>query len=310
MNPGVSLCIPAYNASRFLPALFESIRKQEIPFCEVLLYDDCSTDDTGKIAEAYGAKVIRGETNSGCSFGKNQLVRHATSEWIFFLDADDILYPDFTKVIHEFISNNVFAEMIIVGYDYVDYSTGTKMSHPVLSTSDLKEDPIKFMITNKIVNSSVIRKDVFNKMEGFDLDQNLLYIEDRAFSIKAAIQGIKVQICNEVIFQINYFPQSMSSKNPSKWVEAAIYLFEKTNKETGQRYYKEISGQLFENASWAAKFNLWKLVKKSVGAALAISPRSIPSGSKIFQILFRVNPYYAFLIRKKLMSKIKPEYNG
>ncbi|RNI32179.1 glycosyltransferase [Hanamia caeni] len=309
MNSNISLCIPAYNASHFLPALFESIRKQQPAFHEVLLYDDCSTDDTAIIAESHGAKVIRGESNRGCSFGKNQLAMQVTSAWIFFLDTDDMLYPNFTKVIRQFISENVFSEMIIVGYDYVDYNSGNLLSKSKLPTSDLKEDPVKFMINNKIVNSSVIKKDAFNKIGGFDLDINSLYIEDRAFSIKAAMKGIKIEMCKEVIFRINYFPESMSAKNPSKWIEAAIYLFEKVNNETGQRYSKEISYQLFQNASWAAKYSLWNLVKRSIDVALALSPDLKPGGSKIFQILFKISPYYAFLVRNKLMSKIKPQFN-
>lgn len=84
MENTISLCIPAYNASTTLPALFRSIKAQKTPFYEVLLYDDCSLDNTKELAESYGFKVVSGRENRGCSFGKNQLAKHATGHWLFF----------------------------------------------------------------------------------------------------------------------------------------------------------------------------------------------------------------------------------
>src|SRR5690348_347154 len=86
--PTLALCIPAYNAGRYLPRLLRAAHAQEgPPFDEILVYDDCSTDDTAAIAGAYGATVIRGDVNRGCSFGKNQLAQRAVSDWIHFIDA-------------------------------------------------------------------------------------------------------------------------------------------------------------------------------------------------------------------------------
>src|SRR5436190_15007337 len=89
----LALCIPAYNASAFLPRLLKSANAQTVPFDEILVYDDCSTDNTGEVARNLGAHVIRGDHNIGCSAGKNRLLQLTRSDWVHFHDADDYLKP-------------------------------------------------------------------------------------------------------------------------------------------------------------------------------------------------------------------------
>ena len=90
----LSLLVPARNAARTLPRLFESAA-QDGGFDEVIVYDDASTDDTGAVARAHGANVIRSEINTGPSAGKNRLARETACGWVHFHDADDALAPGF-----------------------------------------------------------------------------------------------------------------------------------------------------------------------------------------------------------------------
>ncbi len=66
-----ALLIPAWNAAAWLPRLLASAAAQTTPFDETWVYDDASCDDTAAVAERLGALVIRGQTNVGCSAGKN-----------------------------------------------------------------------------------------------------------------------------------------------------------------------------------------------------------------------------------------------
>src|SRR3954449_761219 len=91
----LALLIPAYNAAHFLPRLLSSAQAQSVPFDEIWVYDDCSTDDTAAVAESYGAKVVRGAVNIGCSVGKNELAKRTSCNWLHFHDADDELKPGF-----------------------------------------------------------------------------------------------------------------------------------------------------------------------------------------------------------------------
>jgi glycosyltransferase involved in cell wall biosynthesis len=85
----ISVVIPAYNASAFLPATLQSVLDQSLPPGEIIVVDDGSTDDTAAIATAFGARVIS-VVNGGPSAARNVGTRAACGEYIAFLDADDL----------------------------------------------------------------------------------------------------------------------------------------------------------------------------------------------------------------------------
>jgi glycosyltransferase involved in cell wall biosynthesis len=90
----ISVVIPAYNSSGFIGATLKSVLGQTLPPEEVLVIDDGSTDDTAAVAESFGTRVrvFRGP-NSGPGASRNLGVLQATSEWVAFIDADDLWEP-------------------------------------------------------------------------------------------------------------------------------------------------------------------------------------------------------------------------
>jgi glycosyltransferase involved in cell wall biosynthesis len=94
--PLVSLLIPVFNASRWLPAALESALAQTHRPLEIIAVDDGSTDASGDILARYetrGVKVISQE-NRGQSAAINRALREASGDYIKFFDADDLLSPD------------------------------------------------------------------------------------------------------------------------------------------------------------------------------------------------------------------------
>lgn len=302
MNTTLALCIPAYNASGHLSDLFASVRYQEIPFDEILLYDDCSTDNTAEIAKRLGATVIRGAKNCGCSNAKNVLAQHAKSDWIFFLDSDDELLADFSSKVRNEIEKAVELDLILLGYKYVDKPTGQIKSEVIYDKQCLLDDPLKFMIDNKVVNSSVVKRTSFNSIGGFNVNPTILHVEDRAYSIKTAMNGFKYQAITSVCFQINFNPDSMSAKNPRLWLSAGINLWKNVHKSTNGSYDDSICNQLFLNGVWAAKFGFWDLTKESLDLAKQINSNRKPSGGVLFQLLYAVHPLIAYKIRQRLLN--------
>jgi glycosyltransferase involved in cell wall biosynthesis len=91
----ISVVIPAYNASAFLAETLRSVLAQTHPPSEVLVIDDGSTDDTAEIAESFGPSVrVFRRPNSRQGASRNFGVQQATSDWIAFLDADDLWEPN------------------------------------------------------------------------------------------------------------------------------------------------------------------------------------------------------------------------
>ena len=122
-----------HNAAGHLPRLLTSAARQTVPFDEILVYDDCSTDDTGAVAEAYGANVVRA-MQPGCSAGKNRLAEATTCEWIHFHDADDDITPDLVERVRPHLERDDAPDVLLLHFEYRDHVTGEpSASHPTTS---------------------------------------------------------------------------------------------------------------------------------------------------------------------------------
>ena len=97
----VTVIVPVYNVSSFLSKCIESICEQEYPFLEIVLVDDGSTDESGKICDSYAErdariKVIH-KQNQGVSSARNTGLDVATGRWICFVDGDDYIMPEYVS---------------------------------------------------------------------------------------------------------------------------------------------------------------------------------------------------------------------
>ncbi len=95
MGPAsVSVVIPTYNSSQYLPEALESVLAQTVLPLEIIVVDDGSTDDTADRLHPY-LKLItyRFQTNSGVSAARNAGLQFAKGDYVAFLDADDVWHP-------------------------------------------------------------------------------------------------------------------------------------------------------------------------------------------------------------------------
>lgn len=97
MNENISIIVPVYNVRNYLSQCIESILSQSYPFLEIILIDDGSTDQSGKICDQYEKldsriKVIH-QKNGGAANAKNSGLAVATGEYLSFVDSDDYLEP-------------------------------------------------------------------------------------------------------------------------------------------------------------------------------------------------------------------------
>lgn len=91
----LSIIIPIYNVENFLVECLDSVFAQKIADMEVICINDGSTDNSIEIAENYAQKHsnirVISQSNQGLSAARNTGIRHATGEYVFFLDSDDSL---------------------------------------------------------------------------------------------------------------------------------------------------------------------------------------------------------------------------
>jgi len=98
-NPLVSVCMPCYNAEKYVGEAIESVLKQTYKNIELIVVNDGSTDRSGEILERYkarGVKVFEQENRGQCA-AANRAFSEARGEYVKFFDADDILSPRFIE---------------------------------------------------------------------------------------------------------------------------------------------------------------------------------------------------------------------
>lgn len=126
----VSIITPTYNCAQFIEKTIESIKDQTFNYWEMIIVDDCSTDDTKEIVKRYQKEDSRIkysclQTNSGAAEARNEALRRAKGRWIAFLDSDDLWTPEKLEHQIKFMEENGYA------FSYHEYDEIDEDSKPL-----------------------------------------------------------------------------------------------------------------------------------------------------------------------------------
>lgn len=308
MNPSLALCIPAYNAAAYLPRLLNAALSQTVPFDQIWVYDDCSTDDTAEIAESSGANVIRGDVNQGCSVGKNRLAAATDCDWIHFHDADDTLYPHFVETARHWMEKADAPDVVLFDYEVREDAGDRLLYSRHFDAEDLRCDPISYCLREQINPfCGLYRRSTYLQAGGYDTDPQVLYNEDVAFHCRMAIAGLTFA-ADPTVTVINYLRSgSMSAANQIKCVQAQYQVMRKAADALPGRYSKEISTQLWKMVGVAGSYQDWQTVDVAIALATRLSYPFPADSALFFQLMCRLNPYLAVRIRERLIRSFKPQ---
>ncbi len=125
----VSVITPSYNTGKYIGETIEGVLNQTYTNWEMIIVDDCSTDDTDKIVKEYlkdeRIRYIKNTTNSGAAMSRNKALKVANGEWIAFLDSDDLWTSDkLEKQINFMKKNNYY-------FSYTNYEEIDESSHKI-----------------------------------------------------------------------------------------------------------------------------------------------------------------------------------
>lgn len=94
-KPLISIIVPVYNVERYIDACLDSIKQQTYKNLEIILVEDCSTDNSNQIIQAHLAdqriRIIQHKVNGGLSAARNTGMQAATGEYMMFVDSDDLI---------------------------------------------------------------------------------------------------------------------------------------------------------------------------------------------------------------------------
>ena len=124
----VSIIMPSWNTGRFIAESIQSVINQTYQKWELLIVDDCSTDNTDEIVASFQDERIRyfhNDHNSGAALTRNYALREAQGEWIAFLDSDDLWLPEKLEKQLNFMNRNGYV------FSYHEYVKIDEESRPL-----------------------------------------------------------------------------------------------------------------------------------------------------------------------------------
>lgn len=255
-NPLVTVICLCYNQEAYVVESLNSIISQSYSSIELIIADDCSTDNSKKVIEEWLLKhpnvaFIANETNLGNTTTFNKTLKIAKGEYIIDLAADDILLPNcVTKQVEKFNSSKyknlgiVYgnAEMIDDEGNFLYYYFDVDSNNKTIEARTGGDEYLTILAGKKNAMCSVsamIKKSVFDDLRGYD--ETLAY-EDLDFWIRASWK-YELDFIDEIIMQKRIVSNSLTNafenkNNPrSKKINRSTYII--INKAIRQNKTKE-----------------------------------------------------------------------
>ena len=195
-SPKVSVIVPVYKVEKYLPECIESVLAQTFPDFELLLVDDGSPDNSGKICDDYAARDPRirvfHKENGGVSSARNLGLDNARGEWIAFVDSDDTVGEKYLEHLWAQVRENAMLDFVFcrlwldsngVLREVPQHATGTLSSAAVLVSllsGELNGGPYCKFFRSRIIADSRLRF-----CEEISIFEDLLFLVQYAKRIRA-----------------------------------------------------------------------------------------------------------------------------
>jgi glycosyltransferase involved in cell wall biosynthesis len=169
-QPFISVIVPVYNGGSFLAVCLQALKSSSYPAYEIIVVDDCSTDNSAEISRAMGAKVLRMPKQSGPAGARNQGSGEARGEILFFVDADVVVKPDtLLRVAYNLVENPNVAAV------FGSYDDEPAEKNFISQYKNLFHHFVHQQSNTEAVSfwagCGAIRHEVFDKVGGFDTNR-------------------------------------------------------------------------------------------------------------------------------------------
>jgi glycosyltransferase involved in cell wall biosynthesis len=309
----VSVIIPAYNVEKYIARAIDSVLAQTRRADEIIVVDDGSTDGTAGVVEQYGSQVkyITHQANMGLSAARNTGIIAATSQWIAFLDGDDMWLPENLQRQLALLERN--PDLVWSGCNYIAHScrdgSQTICPHGEIINNLLNGKEFVdsfFSITNAgvvIVSCGMmVKRKVFDRVGLFRV--GLRYAEDIDMWWRIAYSEEKFGYLNQAL-AVYYQGRAESltaGTDQRKIVKIVADLFER-HLELAEQSGKKEDIKPYINQ----KLRKWTYIMyrqkqfDMVGEVITRFDKLLPRGYKtVMRFLTRL-PYITTLIGKRLL---------
>lgn len=224
----ISIALPVYNAHRTLAATLDSLVAQTLQGFQVVVLDDCSSDDSLDIARRYedrlNLKLIRAEKNLGISGARNRLLAEIDTPFIAILDHDDLCHPERLARQRAFLEQH--PEIDIVGSAVAYFSEPSDLPHGKRVLRHPAGDAaIKTQLlhtTSMVHPSAMARRSFFTDCGGYQAEFSPA--EDYALWCRAALLGKRFANLEEPLLYYRLHPSQTSQVQGQRMVQKDIEI--------------------------------------------------------------------------------------
>lgn len=165
----VTVIIPSYNKAEYTRRTVESVLAQTYPNIEIIVVDDGSKDETPSVMGRYLDRIrFIQKSNGGACSARNEGIRHATGDYVAFLDCDDLYLPEKVKRCVDYLEERPDVGFVYTGVYFIDDQERMvgKYDHPRSQEGSIVRELI---LGNFICNSTIIvRKSILDVVGFFD----------------------------------------------------------------------------------------------------------------------------------------------
>lgn len=309
----ISVVVPIYNVENYIEKCINSILDQKYTNIELLLIDDGSPDNSGKICDDYAKrdnriKVIH-KKNGGVSSARNTGIENATGDYICFVDGDDYVMEDYISYMYDLIKKGDFQISLTRNMfsnfnnkqildDKIENITGKKAAMDIMTykipigvycklfkTDFLKINGIKFIEKIFIGEGFNFNVDAFQMANSVCVGNRKIYYYRRdnessattKFSIdkwKNGLEAINIMYKRRKFNDKNF----INSWNFAKWrtnVDVYCLLITSQSKKEYKNFYKEV--KLRGKKNWKYAFYADTAIKEKIRALLFfVNARILP----------------------------------
>lgn len=244
-QPLVSVIIPVYNSEQYLSETLDSVLATDYANFEVIVMDDGSKDASIQIAQKYADNDSRvklfSQPNGGVCKARNNAIKHASGEYIFPVDSDDLINPDFIRKAVNVISKDNEIKAVFPRIDFFGDREGEWK---------LRDFSIRLLARKNILPAcAVFRKTDWEKAGGYD--EEIIAREDWEFWISVLKNGGKIVKLPEISvhYRIRQGSKRVSDRALKRHVIAVL------NKRHPEFFERELRGPLRFRRTWSRLTN-------------------------------------------------------
>jgi glycosyltransferase involved in cell wall biosynthesis len=268
----ISVILPFYNRSNVLPLAIHSILCQSYRHWELVLVNDCSTDNSLEVARSFSdskIKILQTPQNSGAAAARNLGIKAAKGEFISFLDSDDTYHPRFLELSVQALAGSNDS----IGYSYTGVGDMAGVSAELTELKiwriseryNDKKKPLLYDLKIGTAAGITMKRSVFERVGYFD--EALRAAEDTDFFIRVSEHFQGWPIDKILIFKDNTLPDRLTL-NYFKNADAYDRIIAKNKIEIAENkylqhrwYYKGMWLHFYANNKGAATRYFFRLIK-------------------------------------------------